>query len=49
MDEIGLEMERKNFVPNFAHTRPGEENSENDSKKIQKPLSGIIGSQDGMI
>ena len=39
------EKEKKSLVPNFVYTRPGEENSENDSKKIQKlkkPLSGII-------
>ena len=27
---------KKNLVPDSIHTRPGEENSENDSKKIQK-------------
>ena len=27
---------KNNLDPNFAHTRPGEENSEKDSKKIQK-------------
>ena len=39
------EKEKKSLVPNFVYTRPGEENSENDSKKIQKlkkPLSGFI-------
>ena len=43
--------EKKNFVPISVHTRPGEENSEKNSKKIQKikkPLSGIIFSQNGM-
>ena len=47
-DLIGREREKKNLDPNFAHTRPEEENSENDSKKIQKikkSLSGIIFSQ----
>ena len=42
---------KKNFVPIFVHTRPGEENSEKNCKKIQKikkPLSGIIFSQNGM-
>ena len=42
---------KKNFVPNSIHTWPGEENSEKNSKKIQKiekPLSGIIFSQNGM-
>ena len=41
-------MEKKNLVPNSAHTRPGQENSEKNSKKIQKikkPLSGIVFSQ----
>ena len=40
-------MEAKNLVPNSAHTRPGQENSEKNSKKIRKPLSGIIFSQNG--
>ena len=46
------EKERKKIlVLNFVHTRPGEENSKKNSKKIQKikkPLSGIICSQNGM-
>ena len=36
---------KKKFVPNSVHTRPGQENSEKNTKKIQKietPLSGII-------
>ena len=43
--------EKKKFAPIFVHTRPGEENSEKNSKKFQKikkPLSGIIFSQNGM-
>ena len=43
--------EKKNFAPISVHTRPGEENSEKNSKKIQKikkPLSGIISSQNVM-
>jgi len=39
---------KKLLVPNSVHTRPGEENSKNNSKKIQrieKPLSGIISSR----
>ena len=43
--------EKKKFVPIFVHPRPGEENSEKNSKKIQKikkPLSSIIFSQNGM-
>ena len=42
---------KKNLVPNSVHTRPGQENSERNCKKIQqtkKPLSGIIYSQNGM-
>ena len=42
--------EKKNFVPIFVLTRPGEENYEKNSKniqKIKKPLSGIIFSQNG--
>ena len=41
----------KNLVSNSVHTRPGQENYEKNSKKIQKikkPLSGIIFSQNGM-
>ena len=30
------EKEKKSLVPNFVYTRPGEENSEKNSKKIQK-------------
>ena len=44
-------MERKNLVPNSAHTRPGQQNFEKNSKKFQKfkkPLSGIIVSQNGI-
>ena len=32
---------------NTVHTRPRKENSEKKSKKIKKPLSGIIFSEDG--
>ena len=32
--EIGREREKKNLVPNSVHTRPGQENSEKNSKKI---------------
>ena len=42
---------KKNLVPNSVHTRPGQENSEKNSKKIQKiekSLPGIIFSQNGM-
>ena len=51
-DVIGREREKKIWVPNSVHTRPGKENFENNSKKIQnykkKTLSGIIYSQNGM-
>ena len=42
--------EKKLLVPNSVHTRPGQVNSEKNSKKMQKiikPLSGIIISQNG--
>ena len=42
---------KKNLVPNSIYTRPGQENSEKNSEKIQKiikPLPGIIFSQNGM-
>jgi len=48
---IGRESEENILVPNSVHTRPGQENSERNGKKIQKikePLSGIIFSQNGM-
>ena len=47
-DEIGRKGENKIFVPNSVHTRPGQENSEKNTKKIQKiikPLLGISFSQ----
>ena len=50
-DEIGRKREKKNLVPNSVHTRPGQENSQKKSKKIQKivkPLPGFIFSQNGM-
>ena len=42
---------KKNLVPDSIYTRPRQENSEKNSKNIQKiikPLSGIIFSQSGM-
>ena len=48
--EIGRERDGKILVPNSVHTRPEQENSEKNSKKIQKiikPLPGIIFSQNG--
>ena len=42
---------KKNLVPNSVQTRPGQENSEKNSKKVQKivkPLPGIIFSQNGI-
>ena len=35
-DEIGREREKKNLLPNSVHTRPRQENSEKNSKKIEK-------------
>ena len=43
--EKGLERVKKMLFPNSVHTRPGQENSEKSSKKIQKikkPLSEFI-------
>ena len=43
--------EKKNLLPNSVHTRLGQENSEKNSKKIEKikkPLSDIISSQNWM-
>ena len=48
---MGQEREKKIIVPNSFYTRPGQENSEKNSKKsqkIKKPLSRIIFSQHGM-
>ena len=45
------EKEKKILVPNSVHTRPGQENSEKNSKKIQKIEklnSGIISMQKGL-
>ena len=45
---IGRKSENKILVQNSVHTRPGKENSERNSKKIQniiKPLLGISFSQ----
>ena len=47
-DEIGRESEKKTLVSNSVHTRPGQENSKKIEKKIKKPLSGIISSQNEM-
>ena len=47
-DEIGREREKNILGPNSAYTGPRQENSEKNSKKIQKfkkPYSGIIFSQ----
>ena len=42
------EKEKKILVPNSVHTRPGQENSEKNSKKIKKLNSGIISMQKGL-
>ena len=50
-DQIGRERDKRILDPNSAHTRPGGENSEKNSGKIQKikkQLSGISFSQNGM-
>ena len=50
-DEIGREREKKILVPNSAYTRPGQENSKKNSKKIQKikkALSVTIFRHNGM-
>ena len=35
-DEIGRERDKRILDPNSAHTRPGQENSNKNSKKTQK-------------
>ena len=35
-NEIGREREKKILLPNSVHTRPRQENSEKNSKKIEK-------------
>ena len=48
---IGRKSEHKILLQNSVHTRPGQENFEKKSKKIQKivkPHPGIILSQNGM-
>ena len=50
-DEIDREREKKKFTPEFHSYSTQEENSEKNSKKIQKikkPLSGIIYSRNWM-
>ena len=53
-DEISRKKKKKKnkiLVPNSVQTRPVLENSEKNSKKIQKiikPLPGIISNQNGM-
>ena len=42
-DEIGRKSEDKIFVPNSVHTRPGQENSEKNTKKIQKIIKPLLG------
>jgi len=46
-----MEREKKNLVPNSVHTRPGQENSKKNSKKIlkiKKVNSGIISIRKGL-
>ena len=50
-DEIDRKSENKILLQYSVHTRPGQVNSEKNSKKMQKiikPLPGIIFSQNGM-
>ena len=50
-DEVGQESEKKILLPNSVHTRPRQQNSEKNSKKIekiQKPLSNIYFSRNGI-
>ena len=47
-DEIGREREKKILGPNSVHIGPRQENSKRNSKKIKKPLSGIIRRQNWM-
>ena len=49
-DEIDRKSEKKFLIPNSVHARTGKENSEKNSKKIQKiikPLPCIIFSENG--
>ena len=51
MRQAEKDEKKKNLVPNSVDTRPGQENSEKNSKKtleIKNPLSSIIFSQNGM-
>ena len=45
---IGREREKKILDPNSVHIGPQQENSEKNSKKIKKPLSGIIPKENWM-
>ena len=47
-DEIGRERESRILASKSAHSRPGGENYEKNSKKNKKQLSGVIFSQNGM-
>ena len=48
---MGREKEKKILVPNSVHTRPGQQNSKRNNKKIQKIKklnSGFISIQKGL-
>ena len=50
-DEIARKSVNKILLHNSVHARPEQENSEKNSKKIQKiikPIPGIIFSENGM-
>ena len=51
MRKAEKEKKKKILDPNSVHSRPGQENNEKNSKKIQKikkPFSGIIFIANGM-
>ena len=51
MRQAEKEKKKKKIVPNSVHTRPGQENSEKSTKKIQKiekHYSDAISKQTGM-
>ena len=41
-------MEAKNLVPNSAHTRPGQENSEKIEKKLENLFPALSLAKTGM-
>ena len=43
LDELGRESEKKILHSNSDHTSPGQENSEKNTKKIQKTIKPFLG------